>query len=127
TLESQGVESTKIVKIPYGSWLSPVPGPAPKDSTNKALRVIYFGQVSQRKGIKYLLDAVCALRGHTTPVTLTVVGQLYGKCAWLSKYESFVSFRPAVPRAALTSILRDHDVFVLPTLFEGSAYVIPEA
>ncbi|XXK59467.1 glycosyltransferase family 4 protein [Porticoccaceae bacterium nBUS_09] len=126
TLVNAGYEPQKIYVNNYGSIF-------PVETTHKAsssgpLRILFVGQVSQRKGIKYLFDAVNQLRRSGTDVHLTVVGKLYGAAGWMPDYEPLIDeLIPHVSRDRLAEIFRASDVFVLPSLFEGSALVVYEA
>lgn len=123
-----GIQEAKIVELPYGSWLAPVEETDisfPDKGT--PVRIVYFGQISQRKGIRYLLEAIRLLRMDGIDVKATFVGGLFGSCSWMDEYTDCFTYLGMAPRSELSSILLNHDVFVLPTLFEGSAYVVPEA
>ena len=128
TLLDQAIPSEKIVVIPYGSWIDHSEDRIPrKRNAGDPLSVVYFGQITQRKGIKYLLDAIKTMLKENAPVSLTMIGGLYGECQWRSSYEECFRHYEHMPRHEMQAIVSKHDVFVLPTLFEGSAYVIPEA
>ncbi len=128
TLTEFGVSEDKIVQIPYGSWLTPADElDISVPSKGESLRIIYFGQITQRKGIKYLLEAIKTIRNQGMDLQVTLVGGLFGGCGWMKKYADCYTYLGSLPRTELRDVLLRHDVFVLPTLFEGSAYVIPEA
>ena len=126
TLLEVGVAGTKIIKLPYGSWFEPIDDRDIEVDGN-ALRLIFFGQISQRKGLSYLLDAVKNLRAGGASVSLTLAGNLFGSGRWMDAYSGCFKYEGMVSRDRLRELLRSHDLFVFPTLFEGSAYVIPES
>jgi starch synthase len=126
TLVNAGYKPQKICVNNYGS-VYPVKTTC-KTCHTGTLRILFVGQVSQRKGIKYLFDAVSQLRRFGTDVHLTVVGKLYGSAGWMKDYEQFIDeLIPHVSRDRLAQIFGASDVFVLPSLFEGSALVVYEA
>jgi starch synthase len=128
TLIEQGITVDRIRKVPYGSWAEPIRKEDIQSSSRpQPLRIIYFGQITQRKGIKYLLDSLKTLREQGLEIKCTLIGKLFGTCRWLGAYENLFQHIPHISRSELRSYLISHDLFVFPTLFEGSAYVIPEA
>ncbi len=88
------------------------------------LRVLFVGLISQRKGISYLLRAMEQLRGTAE---LTLVGRLpHLRRNWheeLNRHRWIAS----LPREKVLEEMRNHDVLVLPTLYEGRALVVLEA
>src|SRR5690606_34335671 len=72
----EGVPAHKLVVIPYGAdtrLFEPPQRPRPFGS---ALNLLFVGQISQRKGISYLLTAMRTLRERGD--RLTMVGQIQG-------------------------------------------------
>jgi glycosyltransferase involved in cell wall biosynthesis len=89
------------------------------------LKVLYVGSLTQRKGLAYLLDAVEALGSH---VSLTLVGREVAEgCVPLRRALSRCSWFPSLPRPAILQQMKQHDVLVLPSLFEGFGLVLVEA
>jgi glycosyltransferase involved in cell wall biosynthesis len=89
------------------------------------LRLLFIGQISQRKGIFYLLEAASRLKN--TYAQLTLVGQIQGDGRALTPYQHLYHHIPHVPHMELCEIYRQADVFVFPTLVEGMPMVILEA
>jgi glycosyltransferase involved in cell wall biosynthesis len=87
--------------------------------------VAFAGQIGLRKGIPYLLDAFHGL--ERLNCRLLLIGQVLGDGQWLAKYDGHYEHVPFVPRAELARYLRRADVFVYPSLREGSALAIYEA
>jgi starch synthase len=118
------VESNRLVVVPYGvdtTAFSPAGGAGP----SKSLRVLFAGQLSQRKGIAYLLEAMKLV--DPTRIRLELVGPVVGSGRWLARYEGLFKRVAGVPRSAMPDIYRQADVLVLPSLAEGSALVVLEA
>lgn len=126
TMTDEQVDPQKMRVIPYGSFI-----PARQtlmDRTDQELRLIFVGQLSQRKGIKYLLDAVRFLKKQKIPVYFTLIGRIYGSGGWFSAYREYIDeYHPALSREQLSVHYSRSDLFILPSLFEGSALVLYEA
>ena len=74
---SRGFPREKLVTIPYGVDISGrfTPGPCSQRS-EKTFRILFAGQVTQRKGITYLFDAYRQIKGPGTE--LMIAGRLIG-------------------------------------------------
>lgn len=84
------------------------------------LKVLFVGGLSQRKGMKYLIDAIAPL-GKS--VSLTVIGAGPGRTQIGKEHRLLDS----VPHSVVLDEMRRHDVFVFPTLFEGYSLAVAEA
>ena len=83
----------------------------------------FVGQITQRKGISYLMTAFEALRPRG--VRLLMVGNPVGpRDAWIREG---VEHHPAVARKNLPDFYAQMDVFVLPSLIEGFGLTALEA
>jgi glycosyltransferase involved in cell wall biosynthesis len=113
----------KATTIPYGCPPPLAENPlAP--SRNGALRVFFCGSLGQRKGISYLFDAVAKMG---SAVELTVVGSMVAPCPALTRAMERTRWYQTVPREKVLELMRQSDVMVFPTLFEGRALVVLEA
>ena len=122
-LLASGAPSQRVLDVPFGVDLERfAPGPPADDGV---FRVLYVGRLSQAKGIAQLLEAFSRLR--LSRAQLEFVGDLVGAGRWIPKYRGVFVWRPQVPHDALADIYRRADVFVLPSLHEGSALVTYEA
>ena len=126
TFVSEGVPASRIAIAPYGVDLRTF-GPAAERETrgNARFRAIFVGQLSQRKGIRYLLNAYRDFRKPDTELTL--VGNAVNSDAPLRAYADLFRHVPHQTRAALAQRYRESDVFVFPTLLEGMPLVVLEA
>lgn len=89
------------------------------------LRLLFVGGLSQRKGIADLFAAVDALGNR---VALTVVGyKATENCNALNVALTKHRWIPSLPHDAVLQLMREHDVLVFPSLFEGFGLVITEA
>jgi starch synthase len=123
TMIRHGVEPSRINIIPYGADIDRfTPAPRPKDLV---YRVLFVGQLSQRKGIKYLLEAVRQLAAPD--LELRLVGGIVGSGLGLARYRDRFTHVRNVPHYELHQHFQQADVFVYPSLHEGSAIAIYEA
>lgn len=89
------------------------------------LRVLFAGSLGQRKGLSYLLTAVASLGRK---VELTLLGRkVVDDCAPLEQAVRTHHWIPSLSRDDLLRVMQQHDVLVLPSLFEGFGHVILEA
>jgi len=121
TLSDAGFAGVVSV-IPYGA-------PPPAETTMAArpgkLRVLFAGSLGQRKGLSYLLRAVDSLGEQ---IELTLLGRkTVDHCAPLNEAVQKHRWIPTLPHADVLREMQQHDVLVLPSLFEGFGLVILEA
>jgi len=124
TLEHYSGNLPEIKVIPYGF---------PEVNSKKEyvslkgrkLKVLFVGGLSQRKGISYLFDAI---EGMQHKVELTIVGnKAVANCSVLNQALKLHHWIPYLSHDEVLSCMREHDVFVFPSLFEGFGLVITEA
>jgi glycosyltransferase involved in cell wall biosynthesis len=124
TFEKSGVLDKKIVVLPYGSdttLFSPREGP----KQEKIFRVLFVGQLTQRKGLSYLLKAYRAFQGPGTE--LAIAGRFVCDPALLRRHLDLFAFLGTLAPKQLATAYQSADVFVLPTLLEGMPLVVVEA
>jgi len=124
TFATQGISRDKLRVVPYGVDLATFTPPAEPPATD-TFRVIYAGQLTQRKGISYLLRAYERFVRHDT--RLTLVGAEVGPSGPLQPWAHLFHHVPHQTRAALAERYRQSHVFVFPTLVEGMPLVVLEA
>lgn len=124
TLEEYSGNLPEIKVIPYGF---------PKVSqtkryqslVNRKLKILFVGGLSQRKGLSYLFEAV---EGLQNKVELTVIGhKAVPNCNALNTALEQHHWIPSLAHDQVLACMREHDVFVFPSLFEGFGLVITEA
>lgn len=114
------VERCRVV--PYGFDAS---SPAPvRRFGNRPLRVLTVGAVGLRKGAPYVLAAAQSLR-HTAQFRM--VGPVSVSSNARARLSEHVEVLGAIPRSEMAEQYRWADVFLLPSLCEGSATVCYEA
>jgi glycosyltransferase involved in cell wall biosynthesis len=90
------------------------------------LRILFAGEVGLRKGIPYLLEALKQLKGKI-PFTCKIAGGIGIQTQQIAEYSDVCDFLGRVPRSQMLELYRWADVFVLPSICEGSAMVTYEA
>ncbi len=123
TLKSfPGTISAGIFRIPYGA---PAVG-EPRQPTRREdpLRVLFVGQLGQRKGLGYLVEAMDRLQ---VPAMLTLLGRPVATPPAMQKALERSRWLESAPHARVLELMREHDVLVFPSLFEGFGLVILEA
>jgi starch synthase len=123
TLTAIGVADERIVLLPYGADTTRFSPALPR--AGGPFRLLFVGQLSQRKGLKYLLEAFVRLR--LPDAELILVGPVMGSGSGLRRYREFFRHVPPTPQPELSQWYAQADVFVYPSLHEGSALVIYEA
>jgi glycosyltransferase involved in cell wall biosynthesis len=125
TFVCQGIPRQKVRIVPYGVDTSVFRPNRPSPGRRDSLRALFVGQIGQRKGISYLLEAAKRLSGKGYRFTL--VGNILGDGKPLSPYRDYFMHIPNIPRAQLPMVYNSNDVFVFPTLIEGMGLVVLEA
>ncbi|WP_163702700.1 glycosyltransferase [Adonisia turfae] len=98
----------------------------PWKERSDGLHILFAGSVGLRKGIPYLLQALRQLEG-VIPFVCKAAGSIELSSKPLEEYSNVCQFLGRVPRSEMASLYNWADVFVLPSLCEGSAMVIYEA
>lgn len=121
---AEGVPENKLIEIPFGVDTDRFCPPAARGA--HPFRAIFAGQVSVRKGVPDLLDAWQRLQMRNAE--LWIVGGMSPECRVLCArwtHERGVRFIPH--SSDLPRLFQQCDVFVFPTIEEGSALVTYEA
>jgi glycosyltransferase involved in cell wall biosynthesis len=131
SLIAKGIAADKIAIIPIGRRKGdPVGVPPlrikPPRETKDELRILFAGAVGLRKGVPYLLEALKLLKGKI-PFTCKIAGSIELRSDKLAEYADVCEVLGHVPRSLMTDLYEWADVFVLPSLCEGSAMVAYEA
>lgn len=122
TFQQSGVPETKLITLPLGCDIHRGNRDRRVDRDGE-LHVLFAGQVTQRKGIGYLAEAIKAL----PQARLTVIGDCPPAARNLLSSYPRVEILPTVPRHVLRTHMSEADVLVLPSLAEGFPLVAIEA
>ncbi|QXE91543.1 glycosyltransferase family 4 protein [Geomonas subterranea] len=127
TLVENGVAQERIRVVPYGVDAGRFTRKADYDLSGKALNLLFVGQMVQRKGLYYLLEAIKALGSDR--VNLTIVGRGHIDhnllAPYLAKYDIKVKIN--LSHEELLQEMHRNDCLVFPSLIEGFGHVILEA
>jgi glycosyltransferase involved in cell wall biosynthesis len=120
---------TDIAHIPYGISFSPPPERRLR-SPGEPLRVIYVGRlIEEQKRISRLVQLIRSVSGERADIEFTLVGggpleaQVRVQLAGLPR----VVITGALPNSQIPSLLREHDVFILLSDYEGLPLSLLEA
>lgn len=128
SLLKSGIAADKISLLPLGFDPSAI---CYTENLNdkfslRPLKLLYAGTVTQRKGIKYLLEAMRILKPGKD-IELHIIGGIQGSGEQLKEYNGLFTYHSPVSQSELFSKFREYDALVLPTIFEGFGLVIVEA
>lgn len=125
TLKEYPRKLAPVEVIPYGF-------PKPVSSRNysnfskgRKLKLLFVGGLSQRKGIADVFAVADKFYSH---ISLTVVGyKASNNCSVLDHNLSRHTWIPSLPHTKILELMREHDVLLFPSLFEGFGMVLTEA
>lgn len=123
-IEAQ-VKPEKIKLIPYAVALSSFSGQVHRYSGLRPLRVLFAGTVGTGKGVPYLLEALDKLGANRVQARL--LGTANIRPEKLVRYNHVAEVYGRVPRKEMKKHYAWADLFVLPSICEGSATVTYEA
>lgn len=118
-----GAELSRVKVLPYGIDLDAFK-PGPPRSQNP-FRVIFVGNLTQAKGVGYLLEAW--KRADLRDAELILAGGAVGGFDWSPWMISSARQIGRVSRSELIALLQQSHVFALPTSLEGQANAVLEA
>lgn len=127
SLVEHGVSASAIKVVPYGVDLRrfhPALTPIPPRIDGR-LRLLFVGRINQRKGIKYLLEALRLL--DPDQVHLTICGRVVDDLQLFRQFGDQIEIRPSVSEEELVQAYQQADLFVFPSVAEGFGQVLLEA
>ncbi|HXE12979.1 MAG TPA: glycosyltransferase family 4 protein [Bryobacteraceae bacterium] len=125
TLAENGIPAERIHVVPYGVNLEKFHPAAGRRVENGPLRLLFVGRINQRKGVKYLLEALKRLPAKH--VELTICGRVLDDLKIFEPFRSQITIRPSVSHAELVAAYQTADLFVFPSVAEGFAHVLLES
>lgn len=123
TFVTAGFPEHRMFVVPYGADLSHF---GKRERSDDVFRILYVGQVTLRKGVHYLLQALAGLKlegsellviGHIDPAIRPLIRQ------WKGTFRHIDS----VPKTELAGYYSNSSVLVLPSLEEAFGLVVLEA
>lgn len=127
SLVEHGADPAAITVVPYGVDLHRFrPDPQRRaPELGSVLRLLFVGRINQRKGVKYLLEALRLLKG--SDVRLTICGRVVDSLALFRDTGLDIEIRPSVSSEDLIAAYQAADLFVFPSVAEGFAQVLLES
>lgn len=125
TLIENGASPSAIRVVPYGIDLARFIPPTARPTPNQKLKLLFVGRINQRKGVKYLIEALQLL--HSRQVELTICGRVVDDLGIFNSIEDQIIIRPSVSNEELQQAYRSSDLFVFPSVAEGFGQVLLES
>jgi hypothetical protein len=126
SLMANGVNGDSVKVVPYGIDLHKFhPDLSLERPITGSLKLLFVGRINQRKGVKYLLQAMSLLPDAN--IELTVCGRVLDGLELFERESARVRVRPSVSTAELVKAYQQADLFVLPSIGEGFGQVLLEA
>ena len=121
----QGVAADKLKVVPYGVDLALFHPPVEPRPARPTFEAVFAGQLTQRKGLSYLLRGWQQFQ--RPGAQLTLIGAVVGDSTPLARHAAGCVHLPHQTRGQLAQHFRAADVLVFPTLVEGMPLVVLEA
>lgn len=119
-----GVKENRIAICPYGANFD-ISYTKKYISESGPIEAVYVGNVTEMKGIFYLLEAAQEI--DCNKVHLTVVGAFDNSDNMITPYMKHISFTGRITHDKVLEILNKSDIFVFPSLGEGLSLSVLEA
>ncbi len=124
TLKDYPGKLPQVFVVPYG-----FPEASAKQyrsfTAGQKLKILFVGGLSQRKGLSYMFKAMEGLEGH---IALTIVGRTENyDCKPLVQNLQKHTWIETLSHGKVLELMRENDILLFPSLFEGFGQVITEA
>lgn len=114
-----------------GGYDSAIFFPRPDSRPKGPVKILYAGKIDPSKGVFALIRAFLSLREREPDLFLSIVGTANQEQAshldGMVNGHSAIGLYPAMPQNDLAQTMRDHDIFVMPSFFEGLGLIAVEA
>ncbi len=118
----------KIQIIPYGASIADFNYRTRIYQKGKKLSLLIVANISKRKGIDYLIKAMESLQGKAVQLNMIGAPDTGGEILLDKiKQASNINYYGKIPHAEIHKFFDQSDVFVLPSLAEGSSLSVYEA
>ena len=92
-------------------------------NSNAQIKLLYIGRITKAKGIEYTYQALKVLKGDNVPFKFMLAGNGEDKDEYLRKFSESLGtdfeYRGVVSGNSKMNLLKECDVFILPSLYEG--------
>ncbi len=123
SLREVGVGDDRIRMLPLGADVDQFE--FARRTPSGPLKVLFVGGIGQRKGIKYLFQAMRRL--NSDGIRLSLLGPLPADETPMREYADCFEYLGRTDQAGVVWHMQQADVLVLPSVFEGFGLVIVEA
>ncbi|MDZ5473313.1 glycosyltransferase family 4 protein [Bacillus sp. 31A1R] len=120
-----GVRINQVINLQYGVDIKKFNFKKKLTDREDPLTFIYAGQVSQHKGIFYILEAFKRLNNKR--LKLLVVGNIHGDKELYTPYEQYCEFVGLVTHDKMVELFNKSHVLTQPSLADGFGLVVLEA
>lgn len=98
-----------------------------KSQYNKSnvMKLLYVGNVSQRKGVEIILKAVKKI--NKKDIELTLIGGMSKGNQLISKYEGLYNYIPQLEQEELEKYYQEADLLLFPSYMDGWGFVVLES
>lgn len=123
SLINQGVSESRIKIIPFGVDSTKFKPATTKDMQKNNINIAFIGNVNQRKGTKYLINAWKKAQAAGVTGKLNFYGRVYPECMQMVRGKNIVCHG----FSKVEDVLAKNDIYVFPSLMEGSSKSTYEA
>ncbi len=122
---AMGATPEKLFLVPYGLDVNVFTCAREPWDGRRPLRLLFLGAVTLRKGVQYIFEALQLLKGAS--IEARMVGPMAIRESFGAKLAGVAEIIGPVPRSEVLKQYAWADVFIFPSLCEGSATVTYEA
>jgi glycosyltransferase involved in cell wall biosynthesis len=115
----------RCIVAPFGSPIIDLQSDSPRQNGDGELRVLFAGALTQRKGLADLFEAIKLIKSGA--IELVVMGSALRPIDWYRDQFPGFTYEPPRPHRDVLRLMQTCDVFVLPSIVEGRAFVQQEA
>jgi glycosyltransferase involved in cell wall biosynthesis len=130
-LIAQGIASERLVRIANGVEDTFLKAGAARSAPGREQRILFCGTWVERKGIGELVPAATAVLREFAQARLTIAGcgvaEPVVRASFPTEIQERLTVLPSVAPDTLPNLYSGHDIFVLPSYFEGFPLVMLEA
>jgi len=131
-IEALGIESSKIQVLTTGVNTAEFAGLPRSDRFSDIINILYLSRVEKAKGIAELIAAIPAVMAKNENVRFIIAGTgsylaTIKKSPIVQSFQKYIIFKGYVTGDDKIQLLRNSDIFVLPSYSEGCPVAVLEA